>query len=383
MVSTRHRHILLGLETDPTLYHGENAHRPALLDSGQAARVLAHIATDLAVFLPSSNRCTLSMAGALFDQAQVLRPRLPVFGALESLWQDAFERQTQDHYLAFGAEDQKMPRAELQPERDIVPGSLQLLPLLLSCPADDDAVEATDIDQLFAEHGQISRSTVNSLETHFQVAIRRARFMSVVHLGKLLQRQLEHYGFLALWEMLDAAMNQPDGASEVHTAQGLRFKWQNGAVHGFFESFDWWANHGAGVSKVASGQGLQAAYAEWVREYRRYQSVLVSHGVEFVQHLPGLEDAALEGSFLLEESTMIPTADAAPVTEHSVGELDVVAVTVVKGQRQMNFYPLQAAGVNELHRYIYEHGLGGDTAYPGHIRYDEKNRQLVAETLPA
>lgn len=380
MVAVPQRHILLGIETDPTLYHGENGHRPAVLDPGQAARVLAHIATDLYEVLPATSKCTLSMAGALFDQAQVLRPGLPVFGALEALWQAGAE---QGHTnMAFGAEDRQMPHPQLQPDLNIAPGALQLLPMLLRCPTGDDVAEAIDIDSQFTQHGQLSRATTGSLQEHFQVAIRHTRFMSVAHLGKLLRRQLEHYGFLPLWELLDAALNPPGDSLEVHTAQGARFKWQDGVVHGFFEPFDWWANHGAGVAAVASGQRLQAAYAEWVRGYRRYQSVLASHGVVLTQHLPGLEDAALEGSFLLEESTATPAANAAPVTEHSAGEVGVVAVSVVSGQRQMNFYPLCPAGLNELHRYIHEHGLGGDTAYPGRICYDRKNRQLMAETLP-
>jgi len=379
MVSTRHRHILLGIETDPTLYHGENAHRPALLDTGQARQVLALIATDLAMVLPTTDQYTLSMAGALFDQAQVLRPRFPVFNALESLYQATAKQKPEQ--LAFGADDRQMPLLELQPDAGIVPGSLQLLPLLLSYPEDNGMLADFDIDHRDTGHGQLSRATVDRLEKLFQVAIRHNRFMSIAHLGKLLRRQLEHYGFLPLWELLDAAINQPADSLEVHTAQGAKFKWQNGAVHSFFESFDWWANHGSGVTET--GQRLQSSYAEWVRGYRRYLSVLASHGVELVQHLPGLGDAALEGSFLLEESTATPTPGAAPVTEHSAGDMGVVAVTVINGPRQVNFYPLRPVGVDELHRYIHEHGLGGDTAYPGRICYDEKSRHLVAETLPS
>lgn len=382
MAFTRHRHILLGIETDPTLYHGENARRPALLDAGRAGELLAHIATDLHEILPATAKCTLSMAGALFDQAQVLRPHYPVFSALESLWQSAGSGRTPaSPYLAYGAEGQQVPHRDLQPDTDIVPGAMQLLPLLLSCRTDDYVAEVMDIDQPWAEDGQLSRATINSLETHFQVAIRHARFMSVSHLGELLQMQLEQYGFLPLWELLDAAMNPPPEPLEVRTAQGARFEWRNGVVHGFFESFDWWASHGAGVTKT--GQQLQTAYAAWVRGYRRYQSVLASHDIELVQHLPGPGGATLDGSFLLEESTVTPVPDSTPVTEHSAGDMGVVAVTVVSGQRQMNFYPLRPAGVDELHRYIHTHGLGGDTAYPGRICYDENNRQLVAETLPA
>jgi len=59
-----------------------------------------------------------------------------------------------------------------------------------------------------------------------------------------------------------------------------------------------------------------------------------------------------------------------------------MAVTVVSGNRQMNFYPLQANGLNDLHQFIREQGYSGDIAYPGRIVYDEQSRQLISEPLP-
>jgi len=89
MALIQHKYILVGIETDPTRYHGENASRPALLDRLAAEQMLAHIATDLTGMFPAINRCSLSIAGALFDQTQVLRPQLPVFSALETLQQSS------------------------------------------------------------------------------------------------------------------------------------------------------------------------------------------------------------------------------------------------------------------------------------------------------
>jgi len=185
-----------------------------------------------------------------------------------------------------------------------------------------------------------------------------------------------------LWELLDAAITPSVNALEVITPGGLRFKWEDGSVHSFFESFDWWAQFGSGTEKPAGDQNLQTAYADWTREYRRYLTMLTAHGVKVCQHLPGLEDAELTSSFLLEESTVTPKQSAASITAQSAEDLGTIAVTVVSGARQMNLYPLQANGLNELHQFIREQGLGGDIAYPGRLCYDESNRQLVAEPLP-
>ena len=152
-------------------------------------------------------------------------------------------------------------------------------------------------------------------------------------------------------------------------------------MHGFFETFDWWAQYGGGVEAQSGDQKLQSAYTGWTREYRRYLTMLLAHGVRVSQHLPGLDDAELTDSFLLEESTRTPGQSASPVTAHSTDDLGTIAVTVVSGARQMNFYPLQANGLNDLHQFIREQGFSGDIAYPGRLCYDENTRQLIAESL--
>jgi len=383
MASIRQQYILVGIESDPTRYHGENASRPALLEPAAAEQVLAHIAADLGAMFPAVSRCALSMAGALYDMTQVLRPQLPVYKALEMLQQSANPgSDLQPRLLSIGASAGQMPLQILQPFEDIPLGLLQVLPLLLTGPAEDVDELAARMAHPFAQHSQLPAHSEKSLETHFDISVYCARFMSIGDLKELLRLHLEHFGFLSLWELLDAAISTLDGTLEICAPAGPRFKWQDGAVHSFFESFDWWANYGSGAGRAAGDRQLQSAYVDWTREYRRYQSMLHAHGVEFIQHLPGLEDTAIGDSFLLEESTVSPGSTASTVTEHSADDLGTVAVTVVKGHRQMNFYPLQASGLDDLHRFIRDQGYGGNVAFPGRICYCEDSRQLISENLP-
>ena len=382
MASIRHHYILVGIETDPTHFHGEHASRPALLDRQAAEQVMAHIAADLRSLFPEINRLALSMTGALFDQVQVLRPQLPVFRALESLQQSGNPGSDfHPRLLSIGASDGKMPLPEIQPFDTVPLGLLQILPLLVSGPDADVEKLATDMEHRFLEKGQLSAHSAKGLEAHFQIPVNHARFMTLTDLNAMFRLQLEHFGYLPLWELLDASMYPPAGELDVATADGLRFKWQDGAVHSYFESFDWWASYGSGADVSASGGQLQSAYADWTREYRRYQTMLTAHGVKLCQHLPGLEDAELDGSFLVEESTNSPGSSVAPVTDHSTDDLGTIAVTVVKGERQVNLYPLQASGLNDLHQFIRDQDMSGDIAYPGRICYDENTRQLIPETL--
>lgn len=383
MTSILHQYILVGLETDPTRYHGEHASRPALLERAAAEQVLAHIAADLTSMFPAINRCTLSMAGALFDQTQILQPRLPVYSALETLQKSSNPgTEFQARLLSIGANEGKMPLPELQPFENIPLGLLQILPLLITGPAEYVDELSTEMEHHFLETGQVSAHSAKALETQFQVSVNHARFMTITDLNALLRLQLEHYGFLPLWELLDAAMNPPADTLDISTPGGLRFRWQDDTVHSFFESFDWWAQYGGGAEQPAGDQHLQSAYAGWTREYRRYLTMLTAHGVRVSQHLPGLEDAELTNTFLLEESTNSPQQSAAGVTAHSADDVGTIAVTVVSGARQMNFYPLQANGLNDLHQFIRDQGYSADIAYPGRLCYDESSRQLTAEPLP-
>jgi hypothetical protein len=381
--SILHQHILVGVETDPTRYHGEHAQRPALLDRAAAEQVLAHIAADLTGMFPAISRCTVSMAGALFDQTQILRPHLPVFSALQTLQQSSNPgNDFQARLLSIGVSEGQMPLPDLQPLNDIPLGLLQILPLLISGPAEYVSQLAEEMEHRFIEQGQVSAHSAKALETQFQISTNHARFMTITDLNALLRLQLEHYGFLPLWELLDAAMAQSTNYLEVNTADGLKFKWQDDSVHSFFESFDWWAQYGEGADKPADEQQLQSAYADWTREYRRYLTMLTAHGIKVMQHLPGLEDAELTDPFLLEESTNTPYPAAAPVTAHSTEDLGTIAITVVKGKRQMNFYPLRADGLNEIHQFIRDQGYSGDVAYLDRLCYDENSRSLIAERLP-
>lgn len=382
MSAIKNLYILVGIETDPTQHHGENASRPQLLERVATEQILAHVAADLTKMFQDISRCSLTMAGALFDQSQLLRSQLPIFSALETLQHASNPGSDfQSRLLSIGAANHQMPLPDLQPFKDIPLGLLQLLPVLVSGPQELIDQLGKEMEFSFMEEGQLSPHSASSLESQFGVSISHARFLTLTDINAILRLQLEHYGFLPLWELLDVSMNAPQTALNVTTSSGLNLKWFDGAVHTAFESFDWWAQFGSGAQSPAPGQQLQNAYANWTREYRRYLTMLKAHGVRVAQHLPGLEDTELTDSFFLEESTAEPSGSAAPVTEHQADDLGTVAVTAVSGKRQINLYPLLASGLNDLHAFIQAEGYGGDVTFPGHINYDENTRQLKAGSL--
>lgn len=382
MTALSHQHILVALEGRPGGQDSAKGGQRLLLDRSAAEEALTLVADELGALLPGVGQCALSLAGALYDQTQILRPGVPVYAALREL--QRFGSPGQDfepRLLSVGASGGRMPHPGLQPEAGTPPGALLVLPLLVSGPADTVRDLSEAMEQLFLERGDIGAGARDRLGALFQLEPAHARFMTMTDLNALLRLQLELFGFMPLWELLDAAINPPKQPLSVSTAGDLRFEWRDGAVHSFFETFDWWATEGSGRGKPAGERQLQDAYAGWTREYRRYVTMLEAHGVTVIQHLAARQDVVLTKSFFREDSTVTPGREDAPVTEHSAGDVGTVAVTVVSGGRQMNFYPLRPSGLNDLQDHIRTQGYAGDAAFPGRLCVDPDSRRLKADTL--
>jgi len=228
----------------------------------------------------------------------------------------------------------------------------------------------------FLEEGQLSAHSSAWLQSAFGVSIQHARLMTLTDLNALLRMQLEHFGFLPLWELLDAAMVGDGPPLTVTTRGGQSWEWRAGAAHTAFETFDYWANEGGGAGRPAAKMNLAADYAGWTREMRQYLTVLRSHGVNVEFHRPG-DDRLLQGSFLAESGESPAADDVCAVTEHHFDDLGAIAITFVDGARVENYYPLRPRGLNEIHAHLRERVPHGHTvAFPGTILYDESTRRL-------
>ena len=242
--------LLVAIETDATRYHGATASRPKLLGRSDADQLLAHMSADLATLLPGISRCNLAAAGALYDQTQVLRPGYPVFDGLLKLVTESTRGQT-PRLLSLGVSDGRMPLPELQPEDDIPLGILQVLPMVISGPRDEVVALGQEMETCFLERGQLSAQSAQWLESAFGVRINHARLMTLTDLRAMFRLQLEHFGFLPLWELIDAALEKSGGAISASSSDGQLFTWREGAVHSEYQTFDYWAQLGSGKTAEA------------------------------------------------------------------------------------------------------------------------------------
>jgi len=372
--------VLVAIETDATRFYGANASRPALLGVSDSEQMLAHIAADLKALFPEISNCSLIAAGALFDQTQVLRPSYPVFRALEAVSTKGSADNFKPGLVSIGASNGEMPSVDLQPLPEVPLGLLQLLPVVIQGPSNIISGLGQAMEYRFIEEGQLSAHSAAWLQSAFGISLHHARMMTLTDLNAMLHMQLKHFGFLPLWELLDAGLSDSIHPVRVQTESGQEFRWENGAVHIRFETFDDWATHGKGARIVAERQALAAGYADWTREVRQYLTTLRAHGLEVRFHLaPG--ESPLEGTFLKEISESAPGSGDSTITEHSYGELGTIAVTVRNGDSVENYYPLRSRGLNDIQTHIRNHVPGvHSVAFPGTILHSEKTRKLVPDT---
>ena len=379
MTALSHYEVLVGMETDATIYHGQGAHNPRPLDKAGAEQLAAHLGADLAALIPEISKCTVTVAAGLYDQTQVLRPGFPMFSALGDFAESSGQADGfRPKLLSIGASGGQMPDPSLQPDPDIPASVLQLAPLLIS--GEESLVKelGNSMEHLFLEQGQLSPNTSMWLQQAFDIKIIHGRFMTLVDLTAMLHLQLDSFSFTPLWELIECALFQPGEALKVETGEGNSFHYRDGVIYSPFYSFDTWANNGPGSGLDAAKHRLGKGYADWTRIQRQYLMTLRSHGLEVRQHPPGQPDRPATERFFVEVKEGLDSRGDLTITEHNAGELGTVAVTAIHAGRQYNYYPLTPAGLNDIHSLLRDRmGSNAALSFPGYICYEEQSRTLT------
>lgn len=368
--------FLVAIETDPARMPMELGGRPRMLDQGDAEQLLAHLTADIGNVLGGIRKCHLVASGALFDQCQVLRPALPVFEALSGLLGDSAAEALTPGQTALGARDGAMPLEDLSPDPGIPPAVLLLLPMVIAGPEGLIRELAEEMEHRFLGEGQVSAHTASWMEAAFGIGISHARFMTLTDLNAMFRLQLEHFGYLPLWDLTDAAVFERNDPLLLEAPNGMRMRWCGTEAHIEFQTFNYWAHQGSG--KDVSADGLGEAYAEWSRELRRYTSTLAAHRVPLRFDLPDNCQGEVSENYLCEDAEpLTANQPMASITEHSRDDLGIIAITVQSGGRLKHFYPLTPGGLNEIHDHIQNLELRGEgMSFPGKVACCESTRAL-------
>lgn len=371
--------FLVAVETDPLRYHGEQAVQPQPLDNNAAEQLVAHLGADLGKLFPDIGRASLCLVGALYDQAQILQPDWPVFKAMQEVFQRrqrSGKHSDRPSMMSIGTAKGHMPVATLTPASDAPPGILQLIPAQLFGDAEDLAFFEEQMEHRFMEEGQLSPQSARALESAFGISTTHARFLTLTDLLAMLKLQLEHFGFPVLWSLLDAAIEKAGASGTLSGSMGQQFQWDGEQVVALFETFDFWANDGAGRDNAA--ETLGQTYIDWTREYRQILVTLAAHGIKVTQKLAGT-GALLEGDYMVENAGS--SGDMAPaITEHGGEAMGTVAVTVVHEGQVHHYYPLLPEGSNRIHGDLARLGVAHQgLSYPGSICFDQDKRRLTSD----
>lgn len=379
MTALSHYEVLVGMETDATAYHGEEPQLPHPLDKAGAEQLAAHLGADLTVLIPEISKCTVTVAAGLYDQTQVLRPGFPLFAALQQIAESSSQVDGfRPKLLSIGASGGQMPNPALQPDPEIPPSVLQLVPLVIS--GEETLVKklGAEMEHLFLEQGQLSANASMWMQQALNIKIIHGRFMTLVDLTAMLQLQLDSFNFTPLWELVECALFQPGETVDVQTGEGNSFSYRNGVVLSPFYSFDQFAGEGPGSDIESAKHRLAKCYADWTRVQRQYLMTLRSHGLKVLQHLPGKPTEPVTERFLVEVKPEPVPGGGISITEHNAGELGTVAITAIRDDRQYNYYPLTPAGLNDIHSLLRDLlGSNAELSFPGYICYNEQSRSLT------
>lgn len=407
----RHYAGLLAIELDPQ--HADPAGVPPEPLSVAAATALAgHLAKDLNHILDGIEHLGLILPGALYDQTEILRPGLPLIGALAELYHGSARGSAfAPRLIALGTDRGFFPVAAINPLRQPGSGPLLLLPFCFIGPGDDIARLARVMEDSLLQNGQVSPATGEAVRQAFGLAALNLSFATVGDLCALLRVQLEASEFLPLWDLLEHAWFERPGVRAVVLDAGNRFLAAGDHVHTLFYTFDDWAQFGPGRALAAAELG--EGYLRWARGQRQYTPALEAYGLQVRQVLanPRLEETlatadgetalatfrnipCLSGDYLVER--IFHNDSERPerrmlITHQADAELGTLAYTVTSldadGQllRLEHHYPLQPRGVQviagQLTQRCSEQGAERQVLHPGRLLYSEAGRSLRAATV--
>ena len=200
-----------------------------VLDRTTAEALVEQLAADLASHLPDVRALDLVAVGALYDQAQLLRPQWPLHAALG----DALTRlptQRGARVIAVGAHAGRMPVAALEPDHGLLGSPMLVLPWLLAGPPDMAAAIGRQFEQDLLERGLAGAALALALGDAFGVRVTHARHMTTFDLCALASAQYEHAGLGALWQIIEAALLAPDRAHTATLPNGDLLHWHDGAA---------------------------------------------------------------------------------------------------------------------------------------------------------
>ncbi|HEY8681762.1 MAG TPA: hypothetical protein VIM06_01205, partial [Rhodanobacter sp.] len=199
------------------------------LSRDEAAELAQLVAVDLHALVPQVSATRLALAGALFDQVELLRPGFPVWATLDELARRVPRGQL-DNVVAFGSHHGRMPAQPLEPSPLFADGPMRLLPISLLAPAELAEALSEQLEIQLVGRGEAGALTADWLMRTLGIRLEHVRYLSRNDLLALTCVQYEHVNLAALWTLLEAALLTPQREESALSARGLRLRYAHGQV---------------------------------------------------------------------------------------------------------------------------------------------------------
>ncbi|MGB5938954.1 MAG: hypothetical protein WBG81_05960, partial [Rhodanobacter sp.] len=291
------------------------------LSRDEAAELVALVAADLHALVPQVDAARLALAGALFDQVELLRPGFPVWATLDELARRV-PRAHLENVVAFGSHDGHMPAQPLEPSPTYAEGPMRLLPMSLLAPAERAEELSEQLEIQLVGRGEAGTRTADWLMRTLGIRLEHVRYLSRNDLLALTCVQYEHVNLAPLWALLEAALLTPYREEATMSTRGLGLRYAEGKV--LAQSPSHWL-----AAQTGDDTARAHGFAGIVFELRQYAALLDAHRLPLqLQPDPARQTSAADGYLLETLAAVEPGFDAPTLFAHEAPGLGVVAVTV-------------------------------------------------------
>lgn len=340
------------------------------LSRDEAAELAALVATDLHALVPQVDAARLALAGAMFDQVELLRPGFPVWATLDELARRVPRRHL-ENVVAFGSHDGHMPAQPLEPSPVYAEGPMRLLPMSLLASAEQAEELSEQLEIQLVGRGETGALTADWLMRTLGVQLEHVRYLSRNDLLALTCVQYEHVNLAPLWALLETALLTPQREETTMSARGLALRYADGKV--LAQSPAQWLALQTGDDAEERMHG----FAGIVFELRQYAALLDAHQLALQLQSTGTAEAG--PGYLLETLAAVePGYDPPTLFAHEAPGLGVVAITVAQrgegGRARVlaHGYPLAPQALGPLLALLAErHGSAGELHALGRIVLDD------------
>lgn len=316
------------------------------LSRDEAAELAALVAVDLHALVPQVDAARLALAGALFDQVELLRPGFPVWATLDELARRV-PRGHLENVVAFGSHEGHMPVQPLEPSPMYAAGPMRLLPMSLLAPAELAEELSEQLEIQLVGRGEAGMLTADWLMRTLGIRLEHVRYLSRNDLLALTCVQYEHVNLAPLWALLETALLTPYREEATMSARGLALRYADGKVLAQSPA-QWLAAQTGDATERAHG------FAGIVFELRQYAALLDAHQLPLQLQPDAAQQTEAAHGYLLETLAAADAGDPPTLFAHEAPGLGVIAVTVAQrgdgrhARALAHAYPLQPQALGPL-----------------------------------